>query len=303
MELTAESVQAPDGLELNVWARQPADATDAVLFVHGIVTNGRALFATPVEDDDSYSWIHAASDRGRAAFALDHRGYGDSERPPAMDEPPEDNDPPVRADQAAADIGAVVDHLREDYDVVHLVGVSWGSHTTGRYFDVADPPVASLVFCAPVWNPAYEFEEALTALGLEGYDRAWFEQDKETVRARSDHDPAVFEALWRAQVESGQGIDETTYAVQAGGIADWAASTRGDPVWDPATVDVPTMVFYGSDDDIADRQGSLACYDRLTVEEREYVEFGGADHYPMHGERRADLFDVVSEFQDRAVRE
>ncbi len=300
MDLTAHSVPARDGLELNVWALEPSDATEAVLFVHGILTNGRALFATPVEGDASYSWLHAAAERGRATFALDQRGYGDSERPPEMDEPPAANDPPVRADQAASDVGAAVEWLREDYETVHLVGVSWGSHTTGRYFDLADPPVASLVFCAPVWKPAYDFQVALDALDIDDFDRAWFEQDRETVRARSAHDPEVFEALWRAQVESGQGVDETTYVAQAGGIADWAASTRGDPVWDPANVDVPTMVFYGSDDDIADRQGSLACYDRLPDDAREYVELGGVDHYPMHGERRREVFDLVSEFQTRA---
>ena len=109
----------------------------------------------------------------------------------------------------------------------------------------------------------------------------------------------VFEAIWRAQIESNQGIDEHRYKVQAGGIADWAASTRGDPVWDPADIDVPTMVFYGTEDDLADRQGSLACYDRLTHGRSEYVEMAGVDHYMMHGERRQEVFQTVSDFHDR----
>ena len=122
MELRQHDVAAADGLELNVWERSPDDAREAVLFVHGVITNARGLFVTPVEDDPSYSWLHAASDRGRAAFAMDQRGYGDSEVPPAMDS--EAGDPPVRAPQAAADVESVVDWLRESYDVVHLVG--WG---------------------------------------------------------------------------------------------------------------------------------------------------------------------------------
>ncbi len=301
MPLQSHDVPAGDGLRLNCWERSPEGADEAVLFVHGIITNARALFDTPVDGDDSYSWLRAAADRGRAAFALDQRGYGHSGRPPAMDEPPGANPPPVRAPQAAEDLGAVVDWIREDYDTVHLVGVSWGSHVCGYYLDRADPPVASLVHCAPVYEPAYDFAVALDALGIDDYDRAWFEQDRTTVRARSDHDPEVFDAIWETQVNSNQGIDDQTVAVQAGGIADWAASTRGEPVWDPANVDVPTQVLYGTDDEIADRQGSLSCYDALTVDRAEYVELAGVDHYPMHADRRREVFRTVSDFQDRVA--
>jgi len=302
MELRQRTVTADDGLSLNVWERAPEDATEAVLFVHGIITNARGLFVTPVEDDTSYSWLHAASDRGRAAFAMDQRGYGGSELPDVMAEPPEENDPPVRAEQAADDIESVLRWLGERYDTVHIVGVSWGSHTTGRYFDREDAPAASLVHCAPVYKPAYDLSVGLDAIGLDDYDRAWFEQDYETVRARSDHPEHVFEAIWRAQVESGQGIDNGRFRVQAGGIVDWAASTAGDPVWDPANIEVPTLVLYGSDDELADRQGSLACYDRLPGEQSEYAELAGVDHYMMHGDRRAEVFDLVHDFQTRVSR-
>jgi pimeloyl-ACP methyl ester carboxylesterase len=230
---------------------------------------------------------------------MDQRGYGDSDQLPEMDEPPEAHGPPNRATQAADDIGVVVDWLHERFDTVHLVGVSWGSHTCGHYLAHADAPADSLVHCAPVYKPAYDFQIALDALGIDDYDVGWFEQDRETVRARSGHPDHVFDAIWQSQVDSKQGIDSNRFKVQAGGIADWADSTAGDPVWDPADIDVPTMVFYGSEDQIADRQGSLACYDRLTHPDSEYVELAGVDHYMMHGERRQDVFELTSDFQDR----
>ena len=301
MELRQRDVQTDDGATLNVWERAPESADEAVLFVHGIITNARGLFVTPVEDDTSYSWVHGASERGRGAFAMDQRGYGDSDQPPEMDDPPEANSPPNRAPQAAEDIGTVVDWIREDFETVHLVGVSWGSHTCGHYLASGDRPVASLVHCAPVYKPAYDFGVALNALGIDDYDLGWFEQDYDTVRARSSHPDHVFEAIWRSQVESKQGIDEDRFKVQAGGIADWAESTAGDPVWDPADIDVPTMVFYGTDDAIADRQGSLACFDRLTHPDSEYTELAGVDHYMMHGERRQEVFQLTSDFQDRVA--
>ena len=307
MDLAAHDVTADDGTTLRLYEVGATgdgvggpDGDEAVLCLHGGITSARALFAPPVgEDGTSHSWLHAIADHGRTAFALEVRGYGESDPLPEYDEPADANDPPVRAETAARDIGAVVEWLSDSFDAVHLVGVSWGTHTTGKYVGVADPPVESLALVAPVWKPAYAFDVALAALDIPDYDRSWFEQSRETVRARSGHDPEVFDAMWRAQVESGQGKDEDTYVVQAGGIADWAASAEGDPVWDPADVDVPTLVFYGGDDEIADRQGSIACYDEVGTDRKEYVELAGVDHYMMHGERRREVFELVDDFQNR----
>ncbi len=302
MDLQSHDIEARDGTTLNCWERSPTDAGEAVLFVHGSITNARALFATPVEGDDSYSWLHAASGFGRAAFALDVRGYGHSDLPPAMDDPPEANDPPVRADQAADDIGDVLAFVRGRHDTVHLVGVSWGCHTCGRLVERDAPSIASLTMVAPAYKPRYDFEVGLAALGLEGLDAAWYTQDRETVRERQGGDGALFEAVWRAQVESNQGIDDTTYVAQTGALADWADSCQGDPVWDPAAIDVPALVIRGSADEIADRPGSLDHYDEMDVpgDRADYVEIDGADHYLMHSDRRREFFRTVQDFQDRA---
>jgi pimeloyl-ACP methyl ester carboxylesterase len=301
MELQSHAVEARDGATLNCWERSPADAGEAVLFVHGSITNARALFATPVEGDDSYSWVHAASDLGRAAFALDVRGYGDSDRPPEMDEPPEANGPPVRADQAADDIGDALAFVRERYGTVHLVGVSWGCHTCGRLVERDDPALASLTMVAPAYKPRYSLEEGMAALGLEDLDVAWYTRDRETVRERQGGDDVLFEAIWRAQIESNQGVDETTHLAQTGSLADWAQSCRGDPVWDPVNIDVPTLVVRGSEDAIADRPGTLDHFDEMDVpgDRAEYVEIEGSDHYLMHSDRRRDFFETVHGFQDR----
>ena len=298
MNVSSLRVEARDGARLNCWQREPEMADGAVLFVHGSITNARALFATPVTDDESYSWLHAAADRGRAAYALDIRGYGDSDLPPEMDEDPGANGPPVRADQAADDVADTVATVRADYDTVHLVGVSWGCHTCGRFVERDDPELASLTQVAPVYKPRYDFSEGMDALGLDSVDVAWYTQDRATVRERQGTDDALFEAIWRAQVESNQGVDETIYKAQTGALADWRASCEGDPAWDPAAIDVPTLVVRGTEDEIADRPGSLDHFDELTVDTADYVEIDGADHYLMHSDRRQDFFAVVDGFQN-----
>jgi len=121
-----------------------------------------------------------------------------------------------------------------------------------------------------------------------------------TAHARGPLHDAVPPFIDIGQRYQGNGEAEELKAFQTGGILDWKASVEGDPVWDPAGIDVPTTVFYGSEDDLADRQGSLAYYDRLTVRS-EYVELSGVDHYMMHGDRRAEVFDLVHDIQDRAV--
>lgn len=300
MSLQSHDIEARDGATLNCWEHSPDDADEAILFVHGSITNARALFATPVEDDDSYSWLHAA-ELGRAAFALDVRGYGHSDLPPEMDAPPEANGPPVRADQAANDIGDTLGFVREHYGTVHLVGVSWGCHACGRLLERDSPTVATYTAVAPAYKPRYDFEDGLAALGVDGLDVAWYTQDKATVRARQGGDEALFEAVWQAQVESNQGIDEETYIAQTGALADWADSCRSEPVWDPAAIDVPTLVVRGSADEIADRPGTLDHYDELDVpgNRADYVEIEGSDHYLMHSDRRGEFFRTVQDFQTR----
>lgn len=299
MALKSHSVSARDELELNLW-EQEGDSESAVLYVHGSITCSRALFAPPVANDDSYSWLTATSDAGRTAFALDIRGYGASERPPELNAPPEENEPPVRADDAANDLADAFAYVHERFDTVHLVGVSWGTNVCGRFIERETPPVTSLVQCAPVYRTPYPVEDGLNALGLDSDLDAYHIQERETVEARqgNDENEALFEAIWRTQVESNQGIDGKRYLAQTGSLADFADCCADDPPYDAAHIEVPTLVVRGSEDQISWREDATALYDELETS-GEYAEISGADHYAMHGRRRRTLYDLVNAFQNR----
>ncbi|EMA43753.1 alpha/beta hydrolase [Halococcus saccharolyticus] len=301
MALQTHDVAARDGLSLNLWERS-SDTNDgeAVLFVHGSITCARALFAPPVTGDDSYSWLAAPGERGRTSFALDIRGYGDSDRPAELCEPPEENGPPVRADLAANDAADALGYVRERFDTVHLVGVSWGTNICGRLVERDDPAVASLVQCAPVYRTPYDVEDGLAALGLDPDLDAYYYQDRATVESRQGEDTdALFEAIWRTQIESNQGVDENRYIAQTGALADFADCCADDPPYDAVNIDVPTLVVRGSDDEISWRADATALYDELGTPDAEYLELAGADHYAMHSERRRALYDAVNRFHDR----
>jgi len=309
MSTEPTTVTAADGTALRLWERTPASAEEAVLHVHGSITSSRALFDPPVDRggdpdsgdrvDDSYSWLAATARAGRAAFALDIRGYGDSDRPPEMDAPPEANDPPVRAPTAARDVAAAVDQLSSRFDRIHLVGVSWGTMVCGRYVADGEAPVDSLVQCAPVYLPPWSFAEVAAALNVDPDLDAYYEQRYDAVSDRQGGDDALFEAIWRTQVESNQGVDDETYLAQSGALADSKAAAEGERVYDATTLDVPTLVVRGSDDGISVREDALGLYDELDCE-REYAEVGGADHYAMHGPRRTALYDLTNGFYERA---
>jgi pimeloyl-ACP methyl ester carboxylesterase len=302
--LRRHTVAARDGLELNLWERPPADTepTEAVLFVHGSITCARALFAPPVAGDDSYSWLAATADAGRAAFAVDIRGYGDSERPPEMDEPPSANGPPVRADLAADDVAAALAAVRERVDTVHLVGVSWGTCVCGRLLERESPAVASLAQVAPVYRVPYDAREGIRALGIDPDLDAYYHQDYDTVRARQGQseeatDP-LFEAVWETQVSSNQ-AEGDGYIAQTGALADYIDCADDDPPYDAGSLEVPTLVVRGSADQVSVRADATALYDELPAGDHEYAELAGADHYAMHGPRRSALYAATTGFQDR----
>jgi len=79
--VTTHTISADDGTTLALHADGAGDR--AVLFAHGATFGARPAFATP-----GYSWLSACAEAGRAAYALDARGYGDSERPAALDAAP-----------------------------------------------------------------------------------------------------------------------------------------------------------------------------------------------------------------------
>ncbi|ELY90255.1 alpha/beta fold family hydrolase [Natrialba hulunbeirensis JCM 10989] len=302
MGLAQHEVTADDGTALNLWELSADRSDAAVLFVHGALTCSRALFAPPVAGDDSYSWLHAAAN-DRTAFALDVRGYGDSDLPAALEEPPEANGPPVRATDAVRDIRAAVEFVSDRFETVHFVGVSWGTITGGLYLAENDPDLASATLCAPVYKPEYEFEVGMQGFGLETDLDAYFVERREEVEARQDPDnEALFEAVWNTQVESNQGLEDGEgYLAQTGALADVREGCEGNPVYDASEVDCPTLVVRGSDDQVAGRGDALALYDELSLpnDHREYAEIGGGDHFVMHGARRHTLYDLVDTYQRR----
>src|SRR5437868_10128422 len=85
-------------------ARTLDERLPPVLLVHG-ATLGHALFDLPRA---GYSLMGEIAIKGRAVYALDIRGYGNSLGSAIMEDPPDRNPPFAGVDAAVDDIGAAV---------------------------------------------------------------------------------------------------------------------------------------------------------------------------------------------------
>lgn len=301
-----------DDFSISLRERSPDDPTAAVVFVHGATYAGRSIF-DPV-DASEFSWLAWAADAGRAAFAVDVRGYGDSQRPPGMDGSTRIDEPPARATEATRDVRAAIRTVHDRFSCpVHLVGTSWGSMIAGALLAGSNPPpLASVTLHAPVFEPASDLVDGLASSASEPFRTVtriearsrWNEQVPYTPPARirggtEASDPA-FEAFWKSLVSSGQGVDgEDAIVAPNGTLLDLTEASRGNHVYDPAEIAVPTLVIRGSLDPTATREDALRIYDALDVpdDESSYVEIEGGTHFVHLERRRTALYETVDAFQ------
>ena len=304
MDVVGTDIAARDGTRLRVWESIPDGAEEAVLFFHGAITSSRALLAPPIEDK-SYAWMHNVTGRGQAAFALDVRGYGESERPAELNEPAENNSPVVRATQAARDAADALAYVSEQFDRVHLVSVSWGTVYTGLLLTGEPPGVnvkercASVTLCAPVYEPPWEFDAMAKSMGLPQEFDAYYLRDKETVRSMQTGPDELFDAVWAAQAGSEQGVDDQHFLVPAGAQVDMREATEGNPAYDMDDVLAPpTLIIRGSVDPASAREDAQNIYDNIAASGyKEYTELSNSGHYVMYGPHRQRLYDLVHFFQ------
>lgn len=297
VELERTDLVSPDGTRIRLWGRAPGAATEAVLFVHGATYGGRSAF-----DPEGVSWLAAVAEAGRAALAIDVRGYGDSERPPALDAPAEKNEPVVRANTAARDAATALGHLRESYSMVHLVGYSWGTITAGQLLTEHDASVASLVQYAPVYRLSAEDRDRLSPGDPpRAYRRVTRDEARERwadQRAEGDVPTAAFDAFWDALVDSGQRVDEDEILAPNGTLVDLQAAID-DPPYPAGEIQVPTLVVRGSLDTASTRPDALGLYDVLGATDRTYTEIAGGTHFLQLEARQEVLFETVRRFHDR----
>src|SRR5262245_46304734 len=151
---TLHRIPAPGAVDITLGVLEKrADTIDPrlppVLLVHG-ATLGANLFDVPRPD---YSLMTRLARPGRAVYALDVRGFGNSLGGMVMDAEPAANPPFARAEDAVHDIAAAVDlvRMREHAERVDSIGFSWGTITSALYATKSPERVARLALYAPLY--------------------------------------------------------------------------------------------------------------------------------------------------------
>ena len=300
----AHDVTSSDDLRLRVWEQSQGNPVEAVLFVHGATYGAVSMFDPPV-DDDWTSWMDHAAHEGQAAFAIDIRGYGDSERPPEFEQDPEETDPVVPAAVAASDVRDALHWIREEqgYDRIHLVGLSSGTWRARALFSNYDPDVATVTLAAGSLGQFDPPEEDLPAWSTQvrsTFEERWRQQVPE------DADPdewiggedysadEVIDAVWKAIYRSGQRLPDREEETILN-----PTNLLQDDEHHPEDITAPTLVVCGTSDPLISREGSLRLYDAVGAADnrKQYAEIAGGTHFLFLEDRRHELFDVVTEFQ------
>ncbi len=270
-----------DGHPMAVWARRPAGARHAILFVHGRTWSARPDFDLQVPGEPRSVLAEFAA-RGYAAYAVDLRGYGAT---------PVDESGWNSPDRSAADVAAVLAWIERQAPALGAPALfGWSNGAT----------VSQLV--------AQRWPARLSALVLIGY---WADPDS-TFAADTVHGPPPV-AKNTAEAAASDFITPGVIDARVKN-AYVKASLAADPVYaqwrhldqynalDPSKVRVPTLLLQGEHDPLALTAAQARFFTRLGTANREWVTIAGGDHAAILETTQDQVIGATVEFLGRVRR-
>lgn len=282
-----------------------------LLYVHGATYPSETAFDLAL---NGMSWMDYIANRGYDVYLVDVRGYGRSDRPPEMSEPPGRNRPVVRTGVAVQDLGTAVDFIqkRRGTGKINLMGWSWGTSIAGWYTAQNNDKVNRLVLYAPLWlrdaqaltDPGNELG-AYRSVTREAAKTRWLTGVPENKKAGLI--PAGWFDTWADATFATDpvGAAQTPPVLRApnGVVQDvrdfW---NRGKPLYDPAGIRVPTFLAHAEWDHDLPSTMLHAYFAKLAnAPYKRYVEIGEGTHTVIMEKNRMQLFQAVQQFLDENI--
>ncbi len=284
-----------------------------VLLVHG-ATLGASLFDLPRPGYSLMAWL---ANKGRAVYALDVRGFGNSLGGRTMDAEPDAGAPFSRAGDAVQDIGAALDFIlaREHMDVADLIGFSWGTITSALYATKVPARIARLALYAPLyaevnqlWLDRIADPESPTRLNRR--IGAYRPITKKELTTRWDADlptpntdlyrevgipDLVFEVFAGLDPRSGS-FEPAAFRCPAGPLADLMSVFNGRPLYDPHKLTMPTLLVRGSDDTTSTDTDARRLLAAVASPQKSYCVVTPGSHFLIIEKNRSELYQRLSEF-------
>lgn len=291
---------------LAAWSKPAPNRT--ILFIHGATFSGSATFDLQVGGE---SWMDWLARRGYDVYSVDLRGYGRSDRPPAMKTDANANPPIANTEAALDDVAKIVEFIRsrQSLEKVTLVGWSWGATLAARYAILAPDKVDRLVLYAPQGVRDQALPASAAPAG------AWRFVAVDALKSslgkgipterREEFIPKHWQALWDQTLETALDPDAKTRSPAAimlpnGAMADYVATWGAKKeAWDPKRLIVPTLVVQGGWDQDSPPHMGLEVLSKLTsARASRYLLIPEGTHTIMLEKGRTQLFSGVESFLD-----
>lgn len=255
-ELQRHTVSS-DGHPLAVWEKSNAEASDAVLLVHGRTWSALPDFDLQV-DGEELSLMDGLVDAGFAVFAVDLRGYGETTR---------DASEWLTPNRAADDVANVLQWIsqRRDWEgKPHLFGWSMGSTISQLAVQRHPDAVASLTLFG-YWRDV-DIELPADEPGIEP-----LRQPNTAEAAASDFvtPGSISRAAVSAYVDAALAADPVKVDLR---------STDQYNALDESQIRVPTLVIAGEYDPIGPPELQTKLLAALGTGHKQYVSVPGGDH-------------------------
>lgn len=304
-------------------ARDSSSEVTPILLIHGARVPGLASFDLDVPGG---SLAAELAERGLAIYVMDVRGYGGSTRPQEMSELASEHAPLVRSNEAAHDIGAVVEWIctRRHVKKVALFGWATGGQWAGYYASFYPEKVSVLILLNSMYggsakhplmghgsemeDPRHPGQFNASACGsyrfntepslFAAWDRSIPVENKDAWR-----DPAVAKAYAAAALASDSTSGTRTppsFRSPCGALEDSFYLAVGRQLWDASLIMARTLVlaseldFWSRVEDRELLRSHLVHAPRVKI-----VVLKGATHFvhldrPAHG--RAQLLEEIVRF-------
>lgn len=308
------------GISLYLKQRIPVGATgcgkQVVLFLHPFSVLTAQAFDVP-----GFSWMEYLAQRGVGSFALDFRGFGQSSRPPEMNQPPAAHGPVVRAaDAGIRDLSAAVTFIQTHCGIssLNLVGWSWGGVVAGMYastnpsavqrlvllgtMHAFDLPAMTRMFDAPdapgTLNPHLPAYQIVPVEAMLGHWNMMLSMIKESQRAdiRSPAALAAVSAVFLASDPAPPQPERVRRPL--GPLVDLYAIWSSRPLYAAAQIKVPTLIVRGDHDGFAD-PGLIAHLTGACM--RHEVVVKNATHWLLYEQHREQLLTAVDDFLNQEI--
>jgi alpha-beta hydrolase superfamily lysophospholipase len=291
-EYWAAKPTAKGEIRLNLWrkrvgAPRPGEASRPVLFlVHGSSNSARSSYDLVVPGKGEYSMMNVFARHGYDVWTMDHDGYGYS-----------------GSSGNSSDIASGVEDLRAAMPVVqretglsrlHFYGTSSGAIRAGAFAQVQPERVDRLVLGAFTYKGTGAPEIGRRAARVDqlrasprrlrdaAMIRSIFTRDEHA----SSYDPAVPEAIIKAELPFGDQVPTGTYLDMAANL----------PLVDPKKLRCPVLMLRGEHDGNSTEDDLLEFYRHLGHGDRQFVTLPDTAHSAGYSRNRHLLWFATRNF-------